>query len=136
MKPSHILLSERWMIFIQLWIFNVICAVRNRRWTQWFRFTTLNKSSYSNTISIVAVSLTFDFTNADFIIIFLGFLLFRCHKKRINWPCLFCLFRLYFYSGNIYCCDTCLCQKRTTNECRGHTSIYSTIDLHCKLKKS
>ena len=53
----------------------------------WFRFTTFNKSS--NTISIVAVSLTFDFT--------LGFFFFVVTKKRINWPCLFCLFRLYFY---------------------------------------
>ena len=112
-KPSHTLLNECWMIIIQLWIFNVICADCNRRWTRWFRLTTFNKSS--NTISIVAMSLTFDFTNADFIIIFIGFLLFRCHKKRINWPCLFCLFRLYFYSGNIYCCDTCLCQKRMTS---------------------
>jgi hypothetical protein len=82
------------MIFIQLCIFNVICAVcNNRRWTRWFRFTTFNKSS--NTISIVAMSLTFDFKNADFIIILIGFLLFRCHKKRINWQCLF--FRRYFF---------------------------------------
>jgi hypothetical protein len=22
-----------------------------------------------------------------------------------------------FFSGNIYCCETCLCQKRTTTEC-------------------
>ena len=98
-KPSHILLNECWMIFIQLWIFNVICAVCNRRWTWWFHFTTFNKSS--NTISIVAASLTFDFINADFIIIFIGFLLFRCNKKRINWPCLFCLFRLLFFSGTV-----------------------------------
>ena len=95
-KPSHILLNECWMIFIQLWIFNVICAVcNNRRWTRWFRFTTFNKNS--NTISIVVVSLTFDYTNADFIIILIGFLLLRCHKKRINWPCLFCPFRRYFF---------------------------------------
>jgi cyanate permease len=43
------------------------------------------------------VSLTFYFTNADFIIVFIGFLLFRCHKKIINWSCLFCLFQLYFF---------------------------------------
>ena len=94
-KPSHILLNECWMIFIQLWIFNVICTVCIRRWTRWFRFTTFNKSS--NTISIVAVRLSFDFTNSDFIIILIGFLLFRYHIKRINWPCLFFLFCLYFF---------------------------------------
>jgi hypothetical protein len=80
----------------------------------------------------IAVSLTFDFTNANFIIIFIGFLLFRCHKKRINWPCLFCLFRPFF-SGNIYCCETCLCQKRTTTECTKNRDEKNTDDLDTAL---
>ena len=91
--PSMDILVRASKFLWTIWIFNVICAVCNRRWTRWFRFTTFNKtkSKSSNTISIVAVSLTFDFTNADFIIILIEFLLFRCHKKRINWQCLWCL---------------------------------------------
>ena len=106
---KFLMLNECWMIFIQL------CAVGNKRWTQWFRFTTFNKSS--NTISIVAASFTFDFTNVDFTIIFIGFLLFHCHKKKNQLTVFVFPLSTLFFSGNIYCCETCLCQKRTTTGC-------------------
>ena len=95
-KPSHILLNECWIIFIQLWIFNVICAVCNIEDEHdgsvsqlSIRVATKSVSSpwVWHLTSQTLISLSFS----------LSFFFFVVTIKGINWPCLFCLFRLYFF---------------------------------------
>ena len=62
----------------------VLSVIEDEHELRWFHFTTFNKSSY--TISIVTMSLTFDFTNVDFIIIFIG-LSFSLSQKKNRISC-------------------------------------------------
>jgi hypothetical protein len=114
-------------------IFNVICAVCkcNRSWTRWFRFTTFNKSC--NTLSIVAVSLTFDFRGFPISAHRSGFItdFSKCMQTSLldeYHPCLYCLCGKELFND---CCETCLCQKRMTTECTKNRDEKRTDDRVC-----